>query len=328
MPTLARLRKLALGMGLRIAGTRLGRFQQLLVRDGIGDLIGDHLPGIFGVREIDVSISIGRELRPNLKPVLQILTRDGRTLGYAKLGWNDVTRALVENEASVLRAWGASRPASFRVPEILHTGTWEGLDVLVVSPMPHPVVRRVRGNTPPDPRILREVASLHGTRSATLSESSFFGDLLRRVAAIESDSSPAVQQAAQTLRAGETSTALTLGTWHGDWAPWNMTTTSSGLHVWDWERSAKDVPVGLDALHFGFEVTYHKFARQPVVALESGVDRCHQALDALGLDTDVELLRALYVLERFLRVEEGRSAGVPVDERLRDGLAQAIGGDR
>ena len=74
------------------------------------DLVGSVLPRILGVPRVEVAVSIGRQLRPNLKPVLQIMTPEGDVLAYAKLGWNPLTRSLVENEAAVLRAWSHARP--------------------------------------------------------------------------------------------------------------------------------------------------------------------------------------------------------------------------
>jgi len=39
------------------------------------------------------------------------------------------------------------------------------------------------------------------------------------------------------------------GSWHGDWAPWNMANLAESLLVWDWERFATGVPMGFDAVH-------------------------------------------------------------------------------
>ena len=44
------------------------------------------------------------------------------------------------------------------------------------------------------------------------------------------------------------------GSWHGDWMPWNLLRSGTDLWVWDWERSASGVPVGLDAAHFRFDI--------------------------------------------------------------------------
>ena len=92
---------------------------------------------ILGVPSVEVAVSIGRQLRPNLKPVLQIMTPEGAVLAYAKLGWNPLTRALVENEAAALRAWSQASPRSLSVPELLFEGIWNGMAITVMSPFPN-----------------------------------------------------------------------------------------------------------------------------------------------------------------------------------------------
>ena len=96
------------------AGSALSR-ERFVVRTGPAvdpamDLVGSVLPRVLGVPRVEVAVSIGRQLRPNLKPVLQIMAPEGDVLAYAKLGWNPLTRSLVENEAAVLRAWSHARP--------------------------------------------------------------------------------------------------------------------------------------------------------------------------------------------------------------------------
>jgi hypothetical protein len=320
----ARLRKAALGEVLRV-GPHLIPLRRVVVPDGrAGDLIGSFLPGVFGVGSVIVSISIGRDLRPNLKPVLQVMTRRGRVLGFVKLGWNDVTRTMLDNEARVLRAWEASPPSSFRVPRLVHHGTWDRLTVLAVSAVPTPLLRRGGRNAMPRPDVLREVASLDGVHREPFARSTFLGRVAQRVEATPMD--PPVRSIASAtvdaLRARERLSAV--GTWHGDWAPWNMTTAGGTLYVWDWERSEGGAPVGLDALHFAFEVGYHKRSLAPATALGDAVERCRGVLEALGVEQDLDALVALYALERLTRLEEGRAAAVRTDERLRGWLIRAL----
>jgi hypothetical protein len=322
----ARLRKAALGEVLRI-GSRLVPMRRVLAPDGrAGDLIGSFLPSVFGVRAVIVSISIGRDLRPNLKPVLQVMTERGEVLGYVKLGWNDVTRRMIDNEARVLRAWGASPPSSFRVPRLVHHGTWDRLTALAVSPVPTPLIRRGGRCAMPGPDVLREVASLNGIHRAPLARSSFLDRVATRVDATPMD--PSVRSIASAtigaLRAPER--VFAVGTWHGDWAPWNMTTTGGTLYIWDWERSEGGAPVGLDALHFAFEVGYHKRSLAPATALANAVERCRAVLEALRVEQDLDALVSLYALERLTRLEEGRAAAVRTDERLRGWLIGTLGG--
>jgi hypothetical protein len=242
-----------------------------------------------------------------------------------KLGWNDVTRSLLDNEARVLRAWGASPPSSFRVPRLVHHGTWDRLTALAVSPVPTPLFRRGARSAMPRPDVLREIASLGGVRRVPLTRSPFLDRVAHRVETTPMD--PSVRSIASAaidaLRAPDRLFAV--GTWHGDWAPWNMTTAEGSLHIWDWERSEDGVPIGLDALHFAFEVGYHKRSLAPGTAVREAVDRCRGVLEALGVDHGLDALVALYALERLTRLEEGRAAGVRADERLRGWLIGMLG---
>jgi hypothetical protein len=121
---------------------------------------------------------------------------------------------------------------------------------------------------------------------------------------------------------------LAVGTWHGDWAPWNMTTAGGMLYVWDWERSEGGAPIGLDALHFAFEVGYHKRSLAPARAVGDAVGQCRSVLEELGVEQDLDALVTLYALERLMRLEEGRAASVRTDERLRGWLLGKLGDAR
>jgi hypothetical protein len=47
----------------------------------------------------------------------------------------------------------------------------------------------------------------------------------------------------------EDDVVLPLGAWHGDWTPWNCAAAGGAVALWDWERFATGVPLGMDALH-------------------------------------------------------------------------------
>jgi hypothetical protein len=40
------------------------------------------------------------------------------------------------------------------------------------------------------------------------------------------------------------------GAWHGDFGAWNLAATTGPPLVWDWERYARDVPLGSDVVHY------------------------------------------------------------------------------
>src|SRR4029077_3567494 len=99
--------------------------------------IESELPRLLGERRVEVAISLGQRLRPNMKPVLQIMAPDGRVLAFAKLAWNRLTTELVRNEIATLCRLRGVGFRSFRVPEVLHHGTWNGFDLVLLSPLPH-----------------------------------------------------------------------------------------------------------------------------------------------------------------------------------------------
>ena len=103
---------------------------------------------------------------------------------------------------------------------------------------------------------------------------------------------------------------IEFGAWHGDLAPGNTSIVGGRLHVWDWERSEIGVPLGLDPIHFHYQLVSFAGGRRVREAARTGLERAGGALVALGVPRDHHrLLSSLYLLERFVRYEEGRSEG-------------------
>ena len=113
----------------------LARWPMLRVpgRDPSADSVETHLARRFGT-PVRVGVLLGTR-RVNQKPVLQVFDLDGRLLGYAKVGHNDLTAALVRREAAALASIGAQAPQCLPGPSALHHGQWAGLDILVTSPL-------------------------------------------------------------------------------------------------------------------------------------------------------------------------------------------------
>jgi hypothetical protein len=64
------------------------------------------------------------------------------------VGWNDWTHEAVRREAAALQAC-AKHPMRLGVPEFLGLSSWQGLELLVTSPLPRDVRRWGHGNGPP-----------------------------------------------------------------------------------------------------------------------------------------------------------------------------------
>jgi hypothetical protein len=114
------------------------------------------------------------------------------------------------------------------------------------------------------------------------------------------------------------------GSSHGDWAAQNMATVGGRLYVWDWERSADGVPLGLDAIHFVFQSELRR-RRDVLRASRVAFARGRRTLRSLGVPrADDALLMAAYLAELLVRFEEGRRQGAVVRPEMPEALLQTL----
>jgi hypothetical protein len=238
---------------VRTRAFALTRWPKLRVTGGDAgaDSIERHLADCFGT-DVRVGVLLGTR-RPNQKPVLQVHARDGRLLGFAKIGHNDLTAELVRREAASLAVIGSRAPRSFRAPALVHHGQWAGLEVLVMSALDTDPRLRVT----PAARLaaMREVAHFGGTTVSPLVDSGFWarlrGEAERLSGAAMGERLLAAVVKVEQARAAD---PVDLGSWHGDWGGWNMGMDKGGvLQLWDWERFDAEVPLGFDGLHFAVQ---------------------------------------------------------------------------
>lgn len=225
-------------------GSALG--DRLVIRvPGGARTIGSYLAELAG-QPVEIGMHVGAA-RANRKPVLQLLTQAGDTIGFAKIGINELTADLVKGEHAVLTRLGPAGLTLVRPPAVLGRGSWNGLEVLVLEALPVWLRRRRLA----DHRLaaaLAELAGSAGLSQSTLSASGYVERLLGRLAGVRG--AEALGKLITRLADAAGDTSITFGCWHGDLTPWNLAYTSAGLLVWDWERFAVGVPVGFDALHY------------------------------------------------------------------------------
>ncbi|MEV6637560.1 hypothetical protein AB0M54_43205 [Actinoplanes sp. NPDC051470] len=233
-----------------VAALRTGA-SGVLLRDRIKvtgpESIDRHLSEALG-RELAVSIHIG-PARANRKPVLQLISPEGETFGFGKLGTGPLTQRLVRAETNALIALQRSGLTKLTVPTVLHAGQWRGLQVLVQSALPVWLPR-----SPLTPRRLAaamvDIAGCCGYTAGQLVGSPYWTELRARLGSVQDrPEGVALSAAAELLVRQAGATTFRYGAWHGDWAPWNMANLTDALLVWDWERFAQGVPVGFDAVH-------------------------------------------------------------------------------
>ena len=299
------------------------------VVDGRGDLIESELPRILRVPRVEVAISLGRDLRPNIKPVLQVMTPDGRVLAFAKVAWNELTTQLVRNEGETLLRLERKKVRTFRAPRVIHQGRWHGFDLVLTSALPQRLLRRSRVDELPPSSVVREIAaSLGSERLGPLVEGPYWQQVKRRAldAAQGLPWTDRVERIVSGLAAKWSGVDVIHCTSHGDFAPWNMARSTGSLDLWDWERASESRPLGVDSLHFCFEVAYHKQGRDPRAALDLALERSRPVLQDVGVEPPTAAaIRDVYALERLIRLLEGKLHGLPIDEGLAASLADALG---
>jgi hypothetical protein len=237
--------------GVQTGLTRAARHRILVSvpRTLRAESLEDHLAEILG-HDVVAAIGVGQP-RANRKPVLHVLTPDGDTVAYVKVGTKKPTKVLVRDEAAALRSfWSSGRQTTtLRVPRVLHHAQWRDLEVLVLAPL-KPESGRWRRRTVPL-QAMRELAGHLGTTESTLAQSPVWEraqdtpDALR-----DADRARRFDRVLTAAESRYGDTKLMLGAWHGDWTPWNMAWSGAQVLLWDFERFATGVPFGYDLTHY------------------------------------------------------------------------------
>jgi hypothetical protein len=258
-------------------------------------------------RDLSVSIHIG-PARANRKPVLQLISPDGDTFGFGKLGTGPLTQKLVRAETTALTALGHVGLSRLIVPTVLHAGRWRGLQVLIQSALPVWLPRAPLSDTRLRAAML-DVAGCCGYSTGALNTSAYWADLRGRLAALDDrPEGSALAAAAQLLGEQAGDTSLKYGAWHGDWAPWNMANLADALLVWDWERFTSGVPVGFDAIHYELQKRIQSTG-DATAAVEATVRRAPELLKPFDVDPAAyELTALLYLVDLAARYLTDRQA--------------------
>ena len=306
------VKAVCLGLGAGLGGAALrGRVR---VSGPVGaDTIEEYLKTVLS-RDIAVSLFLG-PARANRKPVLQLLTAGGESIGFAKIGVNPLTRSLVRAEHDSLVRLGRAGLTQLTLPRVLHYDSWRGLEVLVLSALP----AWLPPHRLPAPQLtaaMTELARVGGLRRDPLAGSSYLYQLRARLAATD----PSAEQAAlghalDILTAQSGREILGYGSWHGDWSPWNMASTARGLLVWDWERFATGVPLGFDVLHHRLQTEVAAARSDPRAGAARCLERAPGHLAPFGLTPPQARLTAiLYLTDLATRYLTDRQAqaGAPL----------------
>jgi hypothetical protein len=269
--------------------------------------IESHLSAVLGT-DVLVSMYLGAP-RANRKPVLQVLTPQGRTVAYVKVGVDPLTCRLVRAES---RALGTLADAGLRrttVAEVLHSGEWNGLELLVQSPLPVSE-SRARPSAEQVGAAQVEVAAIGRSDGGPLAASAYWADLTGRIAVLPDTAAAAtLSELSARIEKEFGEVSLDLGAWHGDWTPWNTAVSGDRLLVWDWERFSVGVPLGYDALHWALQTDLVNHLADPGEAARQSLVRAGSVLERFELSTDQVRATAVgYLAELAARYLADRQA--------------------
>lgn len=319
-PPKVRASRAAIGLLARAGALGVTRPPVLSVEGG--PLLWEHLAGLLGADRLHAAIGI-RPPDPHHKPTLQLFDDAGVPRGYAKIGWNDGTRAMVRSEAATLADLppaGGDMPAA---PGLLLHTRWQDREIAIIEPMPHNV-RRIRKPHVPRLAAMLAVARRGGpaTPRRSLAGSTFLATWRSRASEA---AAPTVDSALDALASRDGDLALEFGDWHGDWVPWNMARHRDGLLVWDWENRAPDVPIGFDLAHQAFQTALSTH-RKPAAECATAVDGALAAHGpALGLDPAGQRFVAdAYLVELWLRTYELSRGGAGWNPKLHPALLHVL----
>jgi hypothetical protein len=296
------------------AGLRAGVAQPLLRRRVRVARPGSLVAAIeeaLGTGPLSVGVDAGRP-RTNRKPVLQVIDRDGTTVAWAKVGWNDLTRGLVAHEADVLERLSRSTPAGITVPGVIARLSVGDLDVVLTRPLE--TRRRVAGSTVAPAAVVRVGADVAPAATGPLLDSAWWGDRRDRV---DAEAAAAVSNVLDGV------SGVTCG-WHGDLSPWNWWRAGGRICVVDWERATGPVPLGIDVLHGPFLVGVLRDRRDAASALRVAAVAARPVLAELGITAgeEVRAVAAAYATELLVRFgdDERKGGRGPVAARELQGV--------
>ncbi len=189
------------------------------------------------------------------KPTLLAMEPDGRPIAYAKIGWNEASRHLVEQEHQALVFLGRQALQHGRVAPVLGYLDLGHSRVLISTPLHHVNAAAEFALTPLHVAFLREV----GSRALTLSplaQSAFWTRANERLGKLRAKltrrETEILEAALRRLSAGFGDATLPWTLRLGDFLPWNfgLDKAAQRIDVVDLEFAERGSPLGWDVFHF------------------------------------------------------------------------------
>jgi hypothetical protein len=322
-----RLQHRALSWAARLGGTAVLP-DQVCIRSSAAAAggIDQYLAGALQ-RRLHVCLYIGAP-RANRKPVLQLISDHGGTFAFAKIGTSALTRELVRHEAATLDGLAQSSFEHLIAPRALHYGEWNGHNVLVQAALTGDPADAAEVVT----EAMLELARRGETAPQPAAASPYWRRLRDKLTNLpDSPLARALREVMPALQNQATTQQVRLGSWHGDWTPWNMTMWGAKVALWDWERFEPGVPWGFDALHFRLQGSIVRGRADPRRSAAELIEEAPKLLAPFGCDPPAATFTALtYLVEiatRYLADDLAAAGGRlgPLDKWLLPALNDHLG---
>jgi hypothetical protein len=254
------------------------------------------MAALFPGHTIRLALSSGApEPAINRKPSAAVIdATDGAVLAFVKIAASDVSRRIVEHEATMLRALAARQNECFASPRLLFAGEIDGRYITVQSPLPGEPLRSENMKA----RVLFQQSLMGSSKPAM--QINMVAMLRDRLAALEPQRPDLVERFDALVSALEQmefpSTVV-----HGDFAPWNLRLHDGKLSAFDWEYGEIDGLPKIDEIHYrlqsGLELS--KWSVPDAAAFF----RDMLPVDAVEEDKDrVRVIQAIYLLDHLSRL--------------------------
>ncbi|MBA4390989.1 MAG: hypothetical protein C0399_08625 [Syntrophus sp. (in: bacteria)] len=188
------------------------------------------------------------------KSTMQIMNASGSILGYAKIGANPQTQAIVSNEAVMLSRLPALDLGDILTPGLLFYGDTEGGNRILIQS----TQKEHMSSAPliPDERHFDFISRLFRStgKAEVFRESACFREIADRLADLREYAgedrmktlNDAFAWASQTIDAAKIPLCLA----HRDFTPWNTFLVKKKLYVFDWEFAREPWIPLCDTFHF------------------------------------------------------------------------------
>jgi hypothetical protein len=294
--------------------------------DATLEQLADELPTqrltqVLGRGRLHAAIGVANP-SPNRKPTLQLFDDAGTPIAFVKVGWNGLTRDMVETESTTLERLAAANVVTPRRPRRLGLERWHDMVLLATEPMPLALRRQSSADCPTiDLRVEATSDSSANTDPLELVQTPFWTRLEAKLQSLHApDQVPSEQaivaKALQTLAFQAARTPIDHLPWHGDWVHWNMASFRGELWVWDWEHFADDAPRCFDALHFWFQHEFVIRRRTFGEAMQHAIAMTASARAKQFASNAADLIPIAYVLEVYHRAARMAELGASWEDRF------------